>query len=139
MIAPDGPEALRPHSLGTRGPTHKAAERERGNHQYTAPMATEDQIHEALVEIIRVGLVKLRNLGHGETAGTNPKQMLYWIDLLHSIPPLLHGPVHPNALHYLSDVHGTRFLSEYPSPSEVEYQQVKALLYELKNPVGREF
>lgn len=30
MIAPDGPEALRPHSLGMRGRTHKAAERERG-------------------------------------------------------------------------------------------------------------
>ena len=30
MIATDGPEALGPHSLGMRGPAHKAAERERG-------------------------------------------------------------------------------------------------------------
>ena len=93
---------------------------------------TQDKAHEILVELLRVGLVRLRNLGHGSGVEPNHACILCWLDLLHSIPPLLHTPVHADALRYLFSVHGSRFLSEYPSPSEVEYSQVKTLLTELR-------
>ncbi|MBL7983545.1 MAG: hypothetical protein JNM91_01040 [Flavobacteriales bacterium] len=48
MITPDGPEALRPYSLGMRGPTHKAAERERGNFLIDLMGTIDDTVNELM-------------------------------------------------------------------------------------------
>jgi hypothetical protein len=92
---------------------------------------------EILLEIMRIGLVSIRNLATLQRRnGDSEKKLKEWAELCHSLPPILVGKCNPSAIKYFIDGDAAFFLANYPSKADSDFAQVADLLLELNTDLS---
>jgi hypothetical protein len=87
---------------------------------------------EIFIELLRVGLISIRNLSSLPKKNNTSELMLReWSELCHSVPPILMGKCDIRAVRYFIDGDAQLFLKNYPSKRDADFLQVSALLNEL--------
>lgn len=90
-------------------------------------------IAEILLEILRVGLIAIRNLSLISHQRPEYGQMLnLWAELCHTLPPVLLGGVDERAVGHFTQGDLKRFCADYPAKSAADFQQIVSLEEELK-------
>lgn len=92
---------------------------------------------EVLLELLRVGLISIRNLSSLPKKNNKSELMLReWSELCHSVPPILMGRCDMRAIRYFIDGDSQLFLKNYPSKEDADFLQASALIGELSAGIG---
>jgi hypothetical protein len=91
---------------------------------------------EIFIELLRVGLISIRNLSSFPKKNNMSELMLReWSELCHSVPPILMGRCDTRAVRYFVDGNAQLFLRNYPSKQDADFLQVSALIDELNTEI----
>lgn len=81
-----------------------------------------------LLEILRVGLIAIRNLSELPSRNRQADEKLrHWANLCHSLPAILLGGSDNRAVSYFAAGDMKLFYSRYPSPHDADFGQILAL------------
>jgi hypothetical protein len=93
---------------------------------------------EVLLELLRISLIRIRNIATIDRPGWDQKKMLLeWAELAHSLPLLLISGYERNAIEYFLGTGAAMFRRKYPVASDSDFQIACGLLDELSALVGR--
>lgn len=85
-----------------------------------------------VLELMRVSLISIRNISLLSKRDKHSDVMLReWAELCHSLPPILLGNCDARSIRYFLDGDAALFLQNYPSKSDADFSQGRALLGEL--------
>lgn len=91
-----------------------------------------DRYRTIILEILRVGLISIRNLSECPNGVPNgDEKLILWTNLCHSLPSVLLGNCDQRAVTYFLKGDAKLFCADYPSPHEADYRQIEALTAEL--------
>ncbi|UJB18556.1 MULTISPECIES: hypothetical protein [Lysobacter] len=91
-----------------------------------------DKAQSAVIELLRIGLITIRNFAAMPRRSQRQETMLSeWAELCHTIPPMLLGGCKTEALRYFVEVGGAMFIDKYPDQSATNFGQARNLLDEL--------
>jgi hypothetical protein len=85
-----------------------------------------------LLEILRVGLISIRNLSEQQSRNQLAGEKLkHWANLCHSLPAILLGGSSASAVSYFVKGDLKLFCSSYPAPRDADFSQIVGLRAEL--------
>jgi hypothetical protein len=87
---------------------------------------------EIFIEILRLGLISIRNLSHHLGEKRNRVLILEWSEMCHTIPTLIGGSLSQRAIKYFLDAQGKRFTEDYPDKEAAYYFEIVGLIEDLK-------
>jgi hypothetical protein len=91
-----------------------------------------DQYRTIILEILRVGLISIRNLSeHTNQVPQREAKLILWANLCHSLPAVLLGDCDRRAVSYFLKGDAKLFCSEYPACRDADFCQIVALKAEL--------
>lgn len=97
----------------------------------------EDAVQKVLLELLRISLIRIRNMTTVDRLGRDQKVMLIeWAELVHSLPVLLIGGCDVKGVGYFLDTGGAMFKRKYPVASDSDFQIACGLLEELSDLVS---
>ena len=88
---------------------------------------------EILLELLRVGLIAIRNLADIKSRDVRMNsRLIEWTTLCHSVPSILLGRCDPRSVKYFIDGDASAYLRIYPSKQDTDFVQAVDLLKELE-------
>jgi hypothetical protein len=91
-----------------------------------------DDSQTILIEILRVGLISIRNLSEQPSRNQLADEKLkHWANLCHSLPAVLLGGSSASAVSYFVQGDLKLFCSNYPAPLDADFGQIVGLRAEL--------
>ena len=87
---------------------------------------------EILLELLRVGLISIRNLAFAKASSEKELMLQEWSSLCHSIPPILLGGATDEPVKYFLNAQAPVFIKNYPCLEDADFKQAIGLLEELR-------
>lgn len=100
--------------------------------------AFESEAHAVILELLRIALIRTRNIAAAGWVFARRKAALArWTELVHTLPALLTGGCGVEGVRYFLDTGGAMFKRKYPYASDSDFQAACGLLDELAALVER--
>ena len=101
--------------------------------------AFENEAHAVILELLRIALIRTRNIvAAGWVFARRKAALAQWTELVHTLPALLIGGCGVDGVRYFLDTGGAMFKRRYPYASDSEFEAACGLLDELAVLVDRD-
>lgn len=92
-----------------------------------------NEIQTILLEILRIGLIAIRNLSEYQARSLQDHERLkLWTDLCHTLPSVLLGKCNERAVRHFLQWGINPFCRNYPAPEHSDFRQIVELRTELE-------